>query len=199
MLFLIDIMRMITMNAPAIRTKITAEDYFQLPETTQPQHLIDGEIIDMPPSIPEHQETVGNLFLFIKSRIAHIGGRVFFAPISVILSDEDAPEPDVCWIAPDGKAVVEKKYITGAPDFIAEVLSPSTARFDRRDKFRLYERHGVRELWLVDPAAQLIELWQLESGKFQFIDAYGTGETFESALFGAVEVNAIFPQPTPTV
>jgi len=186
------------MDAPAVRSKITAEDYFQRPETTQPQHLIDGEVIEMPPPIPEHQETVGNLFLFIKSRIASVGGRVFFAPISVILSDEDAPEPDVCWIAPNGKAVVEKRYIKGAPDFIAEVLSPSTARFDRRDKFRLYERHGVRELWLVDPAAQLIELWRLEAGKFQFIDAYGTGDTFESALFGAVEVSAIFPQPNPT-
>ncbi|PJF26170.1 MAG: restriction endonuclease [Phototrophicales bacterium] len=198
MLFFMDGMRMMTMDATATRARMTTAEYFQLPETTQPQHLIDGEIIDMPPPIPEHQETVGTLFLFIKSRIAYIGGRVFFAPISVILSDEDAPEPDVCWIAPDGKAVVEKKYITGAPDFVAEVLSPSTARFDRRVKFRLYERFGVRELWLVDPAAQLIEVWRLESGKFQFVDAYGTGETFESTLFGAVEVSLIFPQPTPT-
>jgi Uma2 family endonuclease len=173
---------MIPMNAPAVRSKITVEDYFQRPETTQPQHLIDGEVIDMPAPNLAHQETILRLASWLLNRLVEIKGRVFIAPADVVLEENTVVQPDVLWVAEERLSILDVSRITGAPDFIAEVLSPSTARFDRRDKFRLYERHGVRELWLVDPAAQLIEMWRLEAGKFQFIDAYGTGDTHVGAV-----------------
>jgi Uma2 family endonuclease len=189
---------MITMDATAIRAKMTAGEYFQLPETTQPQHLIDGEIVEMPAPNLAHQEIIVRLAAWLFNKLSEIKGKVFIAPTDVVLDKTNIVQPDVLWVAEERLSILDVNRVMGAPDFVAEVLSPSTARFDRRVKFRLYERFGVRELWLVDPAAQLIEVWRLDGGKFQFIDAYGTGETFESALFGAVEVNLIFPQPTPT-
>lgn len=198
MLFMSDDMGINTMNAAAVHEKMTAEAYLQLPETMQPQHLIDGEIIDMPAPNLAHQEIILRLSSWLLNKLQEIHGKVYISPTDVILDKTHIVQPDVLWVAEERLSILDVNRVNGAPDFIAEVLSPSTARFDRRDKFRLYERHGVRELWFADPAAHLIEVWRLDVGKFQFIDAYGTGETFESALFGAVEVNLIFPQPTPT-
>jgi len=54
----------------------------------------------------------------------------------------------------------------GAPDWIAEVLSPGTARHDRLVKLPVYERAGVREVWLVDPIERTLTLYRLESGRY---------------------------------
>jgi Uma2 family endonuclease len=60
---------------------------------------------------------------------------------------------------------MEAKYFSLAPDWICEVLSPSTQAFDRSEKMDVYAREGVRRAWLVDPLARLLEVWRLEDGK----------------------------------
>jgi Uma2 family endonuclease len=60
---------------------------------------------------------------------------------------------------------MEVKYFSLAPDWICEVLSPSTQAFDRSEKMDVYAREGVRRAWLVDPLARLLEVWRLEDGK----------------------------------
>jgi Uma2 family endonuclease len=88
--------------------------------------------------------------------------------------------------------MVGTQHLSGAPDLIAEVLSPSTAHIDRREKFRLYEKYGVREYWMVDPRDQLVEVWQHQDGRFVLLDAYGSGEVFKSAMLGEINVANIF-------
>jgi Uma2 family endonuclease len=104
-------------------------------------------------------------------------------------------QPDVLWIAPDSACVpVNGNHLRGAPDFVAEVLSPGTARRDKKQKFSLYEKYGTREYWLIDPAAQYVEVWALAGGKFERRGVYEPGDTFASILSDdqVVEVTMIF-------
>lgn len=170
-----------------IRTPITAGEFFQLPETNIPTELLDGEIIVSPSPTPTHQDSVFGTATEVK-RVAN-GGRVFSAPLDVYLDELNTPQPDVMWVAPDSKCVIGETHLVGAPDLIVEVLSPGTARHDRVYKFSLYERHEVREYWMIDPAQKLVEVWWLRDRKFARLGIFGTGDTFVSTVLGETPVN----------
>jgi Uma2 family endonuclease len=179
--------------ADQVKTYMTAQEFLELPETNLPVQLLNGEVVAMTAPELDHQDVVGNIFVLFKQIAKTLGGKAYVAPVDVYFDELNVPQPDVVWVAPDSKCQAEgTKRLKGAPDLIAEVLSPSTARLDKRVKFRLYEKYGVREHWIVDPRDQLIEVWQHKGGHFVLLDAYGRDETFNSALIGAVETNAIF-------
>jgi len=116
-----------------------AADYHQRPESTAPEQLIHGEIILRPAPSLEHQRIVRRLTRLIEDRA--MDGEVFNAPTDVELDDLNVVQLDVLWVSESNTRcmAVEDKYFRGAPDFVAEVLSPGTARYDRKGKFRLYE------------------------------------------------------------
>jgi len=179
-------------NQPRIR--VTVAEFEQLPETNQIVELIEGEIIVNPPPLINHQGLAGNCY-----RLAHRimpGGKVFFSPIGVFLDEENIPEPDVVWVAPDSRFVIGKKYIEGGADLIVEIISPSTERQDRVKKFNLYQKYGVREYWIVDPDPSLIEVWSLVDGKFVRLGIYEPGDTFSSPVLGGqnIDVSMIFAE-----
>jgi Uma2 family endonuclease len=178
----------------AVQTRMTAAEYLALPETMQRSDLINGEIIMSPTPNVEHQRLVGRLFNLLQRLVPN--GEVFLAPLDVYLDDDNVVQPGVMWVAADSKCAAESNYLSGAPDLVVEVLSPGTRRRDRKEKFHLYEKFGTREYWLTEPEEQFLEVWSLKDGKFVRLDAFGTGETFNSPLLGSVEVNAIFPQPS---
>jgi Uma2 family endonuclease len=180
------------------RTRITAEEYFQLPETNLPIELIDGEILQMPAPSYIHQRIIIQLIVLLSKLVERVGGEVIAAPLDVVFDDGNIAQPDVMWLAPDTRCQVTEKRLVGAPDLIAEVLSPGSIYHDRRTKFRLYQQHGVREYWLIDPQAQLIDVFTLIEGRFQLIDIYGVDEVFQSPLLGEIAVKDIFPPPVPS-
>jgi Uma2 family endonuclease len=98
--------------------------------------------------------------------------RVYIAPFDIRLprsTEEDdqidtVVQPDVFIVCDRRK--IDARGMRGAPDWIAEVLSPGTARHDRLVKLPVYERAGVREVWLVDPIDRTLTLYQLESGRY---------------------------------
>ena len=172
---------------------MTATEFLKLPETNLPVHLLDGEVIRTGTPDLAHREIVGNTALIFKQSTQIFGGKAYVAPVDVYFDERNVPQPDVIWLSPDTKCeMVGTQRLSGAPDLIAEVLSPSTASTDRKKKFRLYEKYGVREYWLIDPRDQLVEVWQREEGRFMLLDVYEVGETFTSALIGAVEVAVLF-------
>jgi len=176
----------------AVQAKITADEFLQLPESQTLTELIDGEIIVSPAPEPMHQIRTARAYDVIKALVP--GGIVLFSPIDVYLSTNDVVQPDVLWISPESNCKIEQKFLSGAPDLVVEVLSPSTALRDKQTKFRLYEKYGVREYWIVEPTAQYIEVWSLVEGKFTLHGVFGAGETFTSAVLGdkSVAVSAIF-------
>ena len=64
------------------------------------------------------------------------------------------------------KAKLDGKRCDGAPDMVIEILSPSTAKFDRLTKFNKYLQAGIREYWIVDPKDKIVTVNILEDGKY---------------------------------
>ena len=99
-------------------------------------------------------------------------------------SDDDVEtvvQPDIVVYCDRSK--LTKAGARGAPDFVAEILSPSTAKKDLNEKYRLYEKHGVREYWVVDPDARAIHAWKLkERGRFGQESLYAEGEAVASTV-----------------
>jgi Uma2 family endonuclease len=137
--------------------------------------LIDGYAYAMSPApLTEHQRVERNLAWAIESHLKGKPCEMLFAPTDVRLPNPpDEPDEEIDTVVqPDilvvcDPAKIDKKGVRGVPDFIIEILSPSTAKLDFNEKFRLYERSGVREYWIVDPANHCIHSYRMEnSGRF---------------------------------
>lgn len=174
----------------AIQERITATEYYQLPEYEQHTliQLIDGQVVMGMPHLLRHQAIVREILVFLTLFARQHGGTVYDSPVEVYLDEHNVYEPDVLYIAPDNTTCqLEEKRIVGVPDLVVEILSPSTARYDRGRKYRAYEEHGVREYWIVDPAHDTLEVWTQEDGTpnerhFQRMGAYAPGLRFTSTV-----------------
>jgi Uma2 family endonuclease len=174
------------------KTRMTAAEFSQLPETNRLMELINGEVIVSPSPVISHQHLVLNIAILIRGLMP--GGEVMIAPMDVYLDDLNAVQPDVFWIAPDSQCVERGGWFYGAPELVVEVVSPSTSTRDRRDKFDLYEKHGAREYWLADPTGEHIEVWQRQDERFTRLGVFTEGGTFRSsALDKDVTLTGVFP------
>ncbi|WP_258358743.1 Uma2 family endonuclease [Moorella sulfitireducens] len=142
--------------------KFTYEDYCLLPEDKRAE-LIEGDFFVVPSPNVFHQRVAANIVDVLRRFvIANKLGEVLFAPLDVVLSPHDVVQPDVMFISNERQDIVTDANIQGPPDLVVEILSPATGERDRTIKKKLYARHGVRELWLVNIAAQAIEVFDLE-------------------------------------
>ncbi len=83
----------------------------------------------------------------------------------------------------------EATYFTLAPDWICEVLSPSTAKIDRSDKLTIYAREGVSHAWLLDPIARTLEIFRLEKGRWVLLGVHGDDAPVRAEPFDAIELD----------
>jgi Uma2 family endonuclease len=132
----------------------TYEDYARLPDDGRRYEVIGGNLYVSPAPEIQHQATsmelASELHQLVKSRKL---GRVYSAPIDVILPDMATPvQPDIIFISTDRLDIITKKRIEGVPNLVIEILSPGSVRYDRRTKYDLYAEAGVKEYWIVDPA-----------------------------------------------
>jgi Uma2 family endonuclease len=79
-------------------------------------------------------------------------------------------------------------WISVTPDWICEVLSPTTAKTDKADKMPVYAKHGVSHLWLVDPIARTLDVFRLESGRWMLLGVYGGDDKVRAEPFDAIEI-----------
>ena len=174
--------------------RMTALEFLELPEAITPNELINGEVIVSPAPQLTHQDAVLRFGLLLND--VGQGGKVYVAPVDVYLDDLNVVQPDLPWLAEGSACVpVEDRYLRGAPDLVIEVFSPGSVRRDRRDKFQLYQRFGVREYWMADPAERYIEVYRRENDRFVRQGVYGPEDSFVSSVLGGmtIEVKAIFP------
>jgi Uma2 family endonuclease len=168
----------------------TVSDYFDTPEGGPRYQLIDGELIPM--ATPEifHQDILRNLaFILLTYLRLHPIGKLLFAPVAVMLTEINAFEPDLIFISNERKSIITKRGIDGAPDFIVEILSPSTARYDKGIKRSIYARTGVVELWLIDPVLRQVRVYYLREDPENPIAVYSVSDSFESPLFPGLRFN----------
>jgi Uma2 family endonuclease len=139
-------------------------DYDQLPD--QPRHeLVFGRLYVTPSPFPRHQ-VVSHVLGQLLGRIADAAdGLVLHAPLDVVLADHSVVQPDLLYFSAARVPNLSQR-IEVAPDLVVEVLSSSTARFDRTKKRNLYAFSGVKEYWLVDQERRQIEFLINEAGSF---------------------------------
>ncbi len=154
----------------AAKPKLTYRDYAQLPDDGNRYELINGELIIVAAPLTIHQKVNANissqLIAFVEKNKL---GQVFYAPIDVVLSSHNTLQPDIIFIEKKRKTIITEKNINGAPDLVIEILSPSSFYYDLFDKKELYEQHGVKEYWLVDPLRQWADLYVLKGKSFELV------------------------------
>jgi Uma2 family endonuclease len=137
--------------------------------------LIDGVAYDMSPApSTAHQAIVVWLIQALGPVLEKGGCRVFVAPFDVLLPDTPGqPDDEVLNVVqPDLAVICDPSKLrpfgcVGAPDWVIEILSPSTSRRDLAEKHALYERHGVREYWVIDPGNRYIHVYVLgDDGRY---------------------------------
>jgi Uma2 family endonuclease len=170
---------------------LTVEDYRATPEGTRYQ-LIEGELYAMSPS-PRytHQAIIWNFSqIFGRYLQQHPVGRAFVAPFDVYLSPNDVVQPDVFFLANEGLKSLQDDGVHGAPDLVIEILSPSTAQLDKKQKRRIYARAGVKELWLVDPLLLQIQRYDFARDTAKPVQLIEEDETFSTPLLPGLAFSA---------
>lgn len=146
---------------------ITLEQYEQLP-TDRHVEVFNGIIYDMSAPSVIHQTISTELTTIINSYIRNNKGtcKVFHAPFDVKLDDEPLTivQPDLLIICDPQK--LDSKRCNGAPDFIAEIVSPGNASDDYIKKLYHYKNSGVREYWIIDPRRKIITVNYFEGEQF---------------------------------
>ena len=111
------------------------------------------------------------------------GRLVLFAPLDIVLTEDDVVQPDLLLFTRERQHLVNPCMVTRVqPDLAIEILSPGTASNDRGRKMRLLARHGVREFWLVDPDAVTIEVYASTGNLFVLAGAWSGAERVQSPL-----------------
>ncbi|MCP4157447.1 MAG: Uma2 family endonuclease [bacterium] len=149
--------------------------------------IIDGNAYNMSPTpLRIHQKISTELIRQLANQLLSKTCEVYAAPFDVRLPLQDEKENDISnVIQPDISVIcdpekLDKKGCLGAPDLIIEILSPSTRRRDRLEKFNLYEIAGVKEYWLIDPEALLVETFTLGAdGSYGKSHIYTETDTIE--------------------
>lgn len=153
----------------------TYADYCTLPEDGKRSEILDGDLVVSPAPVPRHQAVslylAALLHRYVRQRRL---GRVYAAPIDVLLSRTTICQPDIVFVARANQHIVTERAIEGAPDMLVEILSPSTQRRDRGIKARLYARLGVAHYWIIDAKKRQLEAFAREGSTFRrVLDAGG--------------------------
>ncbi len=151
-------------TAPRKKDTYTIDDWFSLPDDVH-KELIDGQFYDMAEPTLAHQLAVGYIHASLLWQIRGKGGSClpFVSPIGVQLDQDDKTvvEPDVVVLCK--RDLLRRRVIYGAPDFVLEVLSPSTRKKDMSLKLQKYINAGVREYLMIDPDRKQLISYQIEN------------------------------------
>lgn len=179
-------------------------DYLNWPDDER-WELIDGIPYAMSPAPSTgHQRTVGRLFRNFANMLDGKPCEAFIAPFDVRLpasknaGDDEVDtvvQPDILVVC--DKSKLDARGLNGAPDLVIEIISPSTASHDITTKFMLYQRHGVKEYWIVHPNDQTVMVFKLgEDGQYGRADMYAAEHVVEVPLLGELEIDlkAVFAE-----
>ena len=155
------------MTIPIISPPRTMLEAFKcFPEGTLAQ-LINNQIIIAPTPLDIHQQVLGEIFFGLATCVKkYNSGQIRIALYDVFLSPKNVFQPDICFIANENLHKIEKDGLHGAPDLVVEVLSPSTSKYDLDEKKDVYERYGVKEYFIVEPATKSVDHYWLENGEY---------------------------------
>lgn len=167
------------------RVRESPESY----EEFERSDMIDHVVYELQPSPSvNHQRIVFHLSRRIYET-CHASGEVFVSPIDIVLDEGNRLQPDLVFVLHENSHIVKKNCIEGVPDLVSEVLSPHTGKHDKSRKKAVYERFGVKELWLVDPFSLTLDQFVWKDGKYDWTATYGEDDIVASDIFTCVSVD----------
>ncbi len=157
----------------------TIEYIYALPDGERAE-LIDGQIYYMAPPNTRHQRMLNYTEINMYIRKNNGECEVFPAPFAVFLNDDDMNyvEPDISVICDKNK--ISDKGCQGAPDWVIEIISPSSMAMDYFTKLFQYQKSGVREYWIVDPIKQRVTVYFFEK---ELVEEYSFGEEVPVGIY----------------
>lgn len=170
--------------------------FYEIVEENKKMEFINGEIFFQSPAKLRHTTSVKSLTnllnnFVIKNELGYVGTEKML--ISLTRNDY---EPDICFFGKEKAASFSPAQMQfPAPDFVVEVLSPSTEQHDRETKFQDYAAHGVREYWIVDAEHELIEQYVLEAEEYDLLVKSNDG-SIESVVLPdfRIQIRAVFDE-----
>jgi len=166
------------------------EDYFSLPDTNRYVELSDGRIVMPPHPTFSHQEALKRLFLRLQAFVEKNNlGIVQIAPLPVRLWPGKIREPDIFFIGKEHSDRIGER-VCGVPDLVVEVISSSTERTDRVEKFLEYAKAGIREYWLIDPEKKTVEVYSLRGGDYILVGKYSGSQVATSEMLPGFKLRA---------
>ena len=174
----------------------TYDDYLKWDDNER-WEIIDGQAYNMTPAPgTNHQLISSELIIQLSKHFENNPCQVIAAPFDVRLpmgkqkekEITNVVQPDISIICDPGK--LDRKGCLGAPDLIIEIISPSTTAKDKKEKFFLYEKAGVKEYWLVYPDNKIIEVFSLgDSGRYGRPEIYGDSDSIALTAINGIIVD----------
>ena len=181
-----------TMNVPA-RRHATYQDVLDAPPH-QVAELIAGVLYTNPRPAPSHAQATSVLIEelgppFKRGRGGPGGWMILVEPELHLGIGPDVLVPDLAgWRRETLPELPDTAHFTRTPDWVAEVLSPSTRRLDRAQKVPIYRRERVGHVWLIDPGAQLLEVLRLDGDSYRLVASHAGEEKVRAEPFDAIEL-----------
>ena len=170
------------MASTPTRTRMTAEQFFrEYPDDGNRYELVDGELREMTTPNIRHQRIETGLFRLLDNEVLRIGGEIFRS-VGVIVADDTVQVPDLVILTQRVQQSDLEYGLVAPPDLVIEILSRSTGRYDRTVKADRYAALGVREMWLVSPEAESIEIFTLVEGRYTLHARVGLDEPVSSVV-----------------
>lgn len=172
------------------KKKYTVEDYMMLDEGA-PFQLINYDLIMSPSPSLIHQLILGEFYDTLKSFIKEQQdqGMVVLPPMDIHFDEGNVYQPDLIYISKDRIAKIAKDRIEGAPDLVVEILSPSNAYYDLRQKKDIYEKFGVKEYIIIDAIGSIGELYTLKEGVYYLHQKAQKNEYLNSILLPGLSID----------
>jgi Uma2 family endonuclease len=185
------------MEALKLKEFHTIEDIIALPEDVWAE-LLDGEIYYMATPGEIHQRILLDLCVMIRNYLKDKGGpcRVYPAAFAVFLNDDrDYLVPDIFVVCDPKK--IKKDGCHGAPDWVIEIVSPSSASRDYLRKQNVYSKAGVKEYWIIDPQNEVITVNNFSDGiyeptQYKFTEQIKVG-IYEDLIIDFSEITLVSP------
>jgi Uma2 family endonuclease len=183
----------------------TYEDLLKVPDHLVAE-ILDGELYATPRPAPRHADASSGLGgalrgPFDRGRGGPGGWRILDEPELHLAADVLVPDL-AGWRRQRLPALPEEAYFTLSPDWVCEVVSPSTASMDRVKKLSIYAREHVAHAWLVDPIARTLEILRLEQGRWSIVGTASDLDVVRAEPFDAIELDLSLlwelPPPQPS-
>ena len=183
-------------SSKTLNTEFSYKDYLTWNKDNERWELINGIPYDMSPApTRKHQGISRNLSMQLSNYLDDKECSIYAAPFDVRLpvgfqADSEIKtvvQPDISVFCDQDK--LDDRGAVGAPDLIIEILSPSTAAKDLREKFSLYEKSGVKEYWIVDPANETLTVYSLDvNGKYPRGKIFAGEDKVKVGIFKDLEI-----------